>query len=390
MTCMKKLVLVILTVASLGAQSQKFDLSPQARVSIITCGPSQSEVFTAFGHDAIRVYDSIQGLDYAYNYGVFDFNKPNFYLNFARGIPFYMLGVYSYSDFRDIYIYYNRSVTEQVLNLSQSQKQAIYDYLEWNAQPENENYRYDYFYNNCATKVRDVFANVLKDSIQFDGSFITTNYSIRDLTDIYLKQQPWGDLGIDICLGLPMDKKATVWEYMFLPDYVESSFDHVSINKNGEVVPIVEYKRPIYLTRPASIPESLVHPWTVFGGWLVLTIALSVYDMQRKKISKWFDIVLFGVTGLIGVLLLLLWTVTNHQAAANNFNLLWALPTHLFVIVITRKKSAPFLQKYYLGVTVLSVLLLITWVFLPQHLNIFLLPMVASFTCRAWVISRLL
>lgn len=390
MSYLKKLILLILPIVTLAANGQPMQLSRDAQIGIITCGPSQDEVFLAFGHSAIRVYDPVNGIDDAYNYGVFDFNQPNFYLNYTRGLLLFKLGVYQYPDFVNAYTYYNRWVTLQILDLSQTQKQAIYNYLEWNALPENETYRYDYFYNNCSSKVRDVFKEVLGDSIQFDGSYITTDYTIRQLTDLCLTQQPWGDLGIDICLGQPMDKKATPFEYMFLPDFLESTFDHTSINRNGTVTPIVKFKQPVYISHPASVPKSLIHPWVAFGGFLAITVALSIYDLRRKKLSKWFDLIVFAVTGVVGTLLIVLWTATDHAAAANNFNLLWALPSHLLVLLIIRKKSLPFLKKYFLGTTVLTALPLVGWFFLPQQLNIFLLPFVAALLCRALVITRLL
>ncbi len=374
----------------LEAHGQIAHLSPKAEISIITCGPWQGELYSAFGHSAVRVYDPENRLDDAYNYGVFDFNQPNFYLNYTRGLLYFKLGVYSYPDFRDFYIYYNRAVTEQVLDLSPGQKQAIYSYLEWNAKPENETYRYDYFYNNCSSRIRDVFAEVLGDTIQFDGSYITTTYTIRQLTDLYLKQQPWGDLGIDICLGLPMDKLATPYEYMFLPDYLEYGFDHALLRDNAGTKSVIKFKQQVYVPRPTKIPTSTVHPWYAMGGFLLLTLALSAYDLRRKKLSKWFDLVVFGLVGLTGVLLFILWTATDHQAAAKNFNLLWALPTHLVVLVIYRQKSSSLLKKYFLGVGVLSTLLLLFWFILPQQLHIFLIPFVAALMCRAFVISRLL
>ncbi len=390
MKCIKTLLLVFLLVFHFEANSQLPMLSDQAEVSIITCGPWQTELYAAFGHSAVRVYDPALGLNEAYNYGVFDFNQPNFYLNFARGFLYYKLGVYSYPDFRDFYIYYNRSVTEQVLDLTQEQKQAVYQYLEWNAKPENETYRYDYFYNNCATKVRDVFADVLKDSVHFDGSFITTQYTIRELTGQYLQYQPWGDLGIDICLGLPMDKRAAPYEYMYLPDYIESSFDHVTITRNGNRIPIVKSKQQVFVSRPMEISLSWFHPWVVFGTFLLVTASLSFYDWRRRKLSKWFDVVLFGTTGLLGILLLLLWTATDHKAAANNFNLLWALPTHILVLGIVRKKLAAFYSKYFMVVAALCVLMLTGWALLPQQLNVFLVPVVAAIGIRAFVASRLI
>lgn len=386
----KILTLVLLLAVHPDAKSQLPTLSDQAEISIITCGPWQTELYAAFGHSAVRVSDPTLGLNEAYNYGVFDFNQPNFYLNFARGFLYYKLGVYSYPDFRDYYIYYNRWVTEQTLDLTRDQKQAVYAYLEWNAKPENETYRYDYFYNNCATKVRDVFADILKDSIHFDGSFITTDYTIRELTGQYLRYQPWGDLGIDICLGLPMDKRAAPYEYMYLPDYIESSFDHVSINRNGARIPIVKSKQQVYISRPESIVQSWFHPWIVFGAFFLLTTALSVYDWRRRKLSKWFDLAIYGTTGLLGLLLLALWTATDHKAAANNFNLLWALPTNILVFGLIRKTPAAFYSKYFLFVSGICVLLLASWALLPQQLNVFLVPVVAAIGLRAYLASRLI
>ncbi len=387
---MKNALLLIFVFASLGAKSQTTQLSPIAKVAIITCGPGQEEVFLAFGHSAIRVYDPLNGIDYAYNYGVFDFNQPNFYFNYTKGLLLFKLGVYNFSDFLNAYLGDGRLVHEQRLNLSPSQTQAIFNYLEQNALPENQTYRYDYFYNNCSSKVRDVFAEVFGDSIKFDSSHITTDYTIRQLTDLYLKQQPWGDLGIDICLGLPMDKKATPYEYMFLPDYLESGFDHASILQNGEWIPIVKSTFPYNPPQPQIIPKSLIHPWLAFGGFLAITLALTIYDLRRKKISKWFDIVLFGVTGIVGLLLIALWTATDHQAAAKNFNILWALPTNLFVLAIYRERSANFLRKYFSVVVLICVLLVLSWFFLPQQLHIYLLPLVAALLFRAYIISRLL
>lgn len=353
-------------------------------------GPWQGELYAAFGHTAIRVYDPLNGVDDAYNYGVFDFNQPNFYLNYTRGLLYFKLGVYAYPDFRDYYIYYNRSVTEQVLNLNAQEKQAIYTYLEWNAQPGNETYRYDYFYNNCSSRVRDVIAQVLGNNLKFDYSFITGQKTIRELTDLCLTQQPWGDLGIDICLGLPMDKTATPYEYMFLPDYLEQCFDHATITHDSVSVPAVRSKIEVFTPRPEEAKASLIHPWWVMGGALLFMIALSAYDWRRKKVSLWFDGILFPVLGLLGVLLFVLWVATDHQAAANNFNLLWALPFHLVGILIFRQSSRPWLRKYFTGVAAFTALVLVAWAFLPQNLHEYLLPLIAGVGIRAALLSRLL
>jgi len=382
---MKKIFAVLFgTITGSIGFAQSPPLSDKAEISIITMGPSQEELYSAFGHSGIRVYDSATHIDAFFNYGVFDFNQPNFYLNFTRGNLNYMVDAYSYSDYLSYYIEHHRFVHEQVLNLSSSQKKQLFDFLWWNIQPQNKYYLYDYFYNNCATKIRDVLKAALKKEVSFDSSFIKTHYTIRDLTDLYLHQQPWGDLGIDICLGLPMDKKAQPFEYMFLPDYIESSFDHATNKSLGQA--LIKEKIIAYEPEPQKTPFHWYHPWIVFGIFLVFTSCRTWRDWQRKKLSKWFDVTLFFVLGLLGILLLLLWTMTDHKAAANNFNLLWALPTHVIVAIALLFKQKPtWIRIYFLATTILTALLLGVWYFLPQSLNVFLMPLVGVILLRALV-----
>ena len=379
---MRNILILCLLAVSAGISGSPIKLSDNATISVITCAPFQGELYAAFGHSAIRVYDSINNIDYAYNYGVFDFNQPNFYLNFTRGHLLYKLAVQSYPHFKYNYLYFNRWVHEQVTNLDQSEEQKIFEYLQWNAQPENQNYLYDYFYNNCATKIRDVFVEALGDKVVFDDAYITTNYTIRQLTDLYLQDQPWGDLGIDICLGLPMDKRATPYEYMFLPDYIESSFNHASLVTTNGTIPLVNKTIKANPDNDMADPSGPPHPWIVFGVTLLAIALISLWDFQRGKLSKWLDVILFSITGLIGLLLFVLWVATDHKAAAYNFNLLWALPTNLFAIHLVLGNPKSLSKKYFGVATILTLLLLITWPILPQQLNVFLYPIVIALGIR--------
>ncbi len=383
---MQKITAIFLFLSTIcSAQSQ---LSDQAEISVLTLGPWQGEVYTAFGHSAFRVYDPVNGIDDAYNYGVFDFNPPIFYLNFARGHNYYKLGIMDYKMFEYTYIYYNRFIHEQILNLRPDQKQKLFDFLQWNARPENREYLYDYFYDNCATKIPEVMLTVFGDSVKFDGSYITTDYTIRELTDFYLMEQPWGDLGIDVGLGLPTDKKATPYEYMFLPDYVESGFNHATIIQGNSPQPLVNQTKVIYASLPEDSPTKLFHPLVVFSIFLLITSYISYRDLKRKRLSLLFDSIFFGSVGFLGICLLLLWVATSHQAAAKNFNLIWALPTHLVaVIAFTRKPG--WLEKYFLLVVILCALLLISWPFLPQKLNYSLIPLVLALGIRSFTQFRL-
>lgn len=379
---MRTFLLLMLLVVSRPAFNQGRSLSEDAFISIITCSPGQEQLYSAFGHSAIRVHDDSLRLDHAFNYGVFDFNQPNFYLNFARGNSYYKLAVMYYPDFLYTYQYYNRSVSEQVLNLTKEQKQKVFNYLVWNAQPENASYLYDYFYDNCATRVRDVFADKLEGNIHFDSSFVDRRYSIRELTDIYLAYQPWGDLGIDICLGLPMDKVITPYQYMFLPDYIESSFDHATNTVNDSTFSLVAEKRLVFQAEDKDYSNGFFQPWVIFGILLVIVCAFTVRDFQKNKISFWLDGLLLLVTGLIGLLLILLWTATSHNAAAYNFNLLWALPTNLIALYLLLFRKTEWLSRYYRFALAISVALLLAWSFLPQNLNKFLIPIVIALTVR--------
>lgn len=363
-------------------------LSESADISVLTLGPWQGQVYTAFGHSAIRVHDPVLRIDDAFNYGVFDYNRPNFYLNFARGHNIYKLGVMDYRHFEYAYISDNRYIHEQVLNLTAAQKQRLFDFLQWNALPENQEYLYDYFYDNCATKIPEVMLKVFGDSVVFDGSYITTDYSFRELTDLYLGEQPWGDLGIDVGLGLPTDKIATPYEYMFLPDYVESGFEHATIKREGGSVPLVAETRIIYESFPEDHSPGFFQPLTVFIIFLLITLLVSYRDLRRKKLAMFFDGFLFSVLGVLGVALFLLWTATSHHASAKNFNLLWALPTHL-VAVVAFSRQPKWLTIYFLAVACLCVLLLLAWPVLPQKLHYALIPFVIAIGIRAFTQYRI-
>ena len=364
---------------------QNLQLSTQAEISIITADPGQEALFTVFGHSAIRVLDPLNRIDHAFNYGVFDFDQPNFYLNFAKGYLNYMLARQETETFVYQYVYFNRSVHEQTLDLSLAQKQAIFDFLTNNVKPENRYYLYDYFYDNCATRVRDVFEHVLGEELQFDLQYLTPKDSFRSLVDSLTYRQPWGDLGIDLCLGLPMDKNISTYEYMFLPEYIRQTFGHATINDtNGGSKALVKHSRLIYQstgtqgTRPFLSPQLVF--WSLFGLMLVVTVV----GYSRRRINRIIDTAWFGLLGLLGVFLFGLWFATDHNAAAGNLNLLWAIPLHLPVVFILWKKEKPtYLKYYFIGVVVLTIFLLITWPWNPQGYNTAFFPIALVSLLRA-------
>ncbi|MDN5216185.1 DUF4105 domain-containing protein [Fulvivirgaceae bacterium BMA12] len=366
------------------ARAQYITLSPEATVSLITPEPGQEAIFTIYGHSAIRIHDPANNLDTVFDYGIFDFQDPNFSLNFAKGYLRYMVGGRNFSRFTVAYKRFDRTIHEQILNLTQEEKQRTFEFLANNARPENRYYFYDYFYDNCATKIRDVFQNILGDKLVFDESYVVPKHSFRDMVDSLSVYQPWGDFGIDICLGLPMDKKMSPLEYMFLPGYVFKGFSQATIKRGEQSVPLVKEASIYYQGTPQTLDVGIFTPKFVFWSLFFVLLAITFFGFKKDKVHYWIDIILFSVMGLLGIFLLLLWTATDHRAAANNLNLLWAIPLHFpaALLLIPREKGH-YLGNYFMIVSALMVLLLIFWPLIPQGYNAAFFPIVATLGLRA-------
>ncbi|WP_461490375.1 Lnb N-terminal periplasmic domain-containing protein [Pontibacter sp. HJ8] len=379
------LLLVLCLFALQGrAQFEGYQLSPAAKISLITCS-SGDELYAIFGHSAVRVNDPASGLDIVFNYGTFDFNEPGFYLKFIRGKLNYKLSVAYFQDFAYSYTQDNRSVYEQQLNLTDAQREQYWQFLTHNYLPENRFYLYDFFFDNCATRIRDGIEATFPDKVQFHMAHMDKNLSFRNLIDLYLPPQPWSDFGIDLALGAPIDRTATPYEYMFLPDYLSQGFATATIEQDGTAAPLVGERQVIFQNTPSTASGAFALSPVVFG-WLLFFVALliTVLDFKRNKRSRTFDVFFFLITGLLGILLFLLWTATDHQAAANNFNLLWALPTHVLAAVYLGRSRLPgWLPTYMLVTAVLAGILLLLWFVWPQQLHTAVFPIALALGLRA-------
>jgi len=388
MTSLRLLILSSLLITSSKGQTQSIKLSSKAEITVITAGPGQAELFTAFGHSAFRVFDPENGIDWVYNYGTFDFDQPNFYLNFAKGHLNYKLSRYQYQQFKTTYIYYNRSLYDQVLNLNQVQKQRLFDFLENNNLPENQYYLYDYFYDNCSSRIRDVLISVFGDDLTFDHSYLKVDYNFRELVDIYNKEQPWGNLAIDICLGLPMDKRLESDEYMFLPDYIFESFSHASLKNDSSTAPLVKRTITTYESIPAPSMASKITPLIAFWAFFILMAIITFIGWKKNIYKKVIDIGFFSLIGIFGWLFFLLWVATDH-ASAYNHNLLWAVPVHFPIALLLLKRNPPnWLRKYFMVVMVLMLIILLLWYLWPQQLHHSLIPIILVLSLRSWYAFR--
>lgn len=360
-------------------------LSPNATISLITCAPGE-ELYSAFGHSAFRVQDPVLGIDTVYNYGTFNFNTPNFYLKFMRGKLEYQLDRDPWGEFEYVYRYLHRTYEEQVLRLSPDQVQAVYDFLQENYRPENRSYLYDFFFDNCATRLRDIPEEVLGADLRW-GAPTKTGASFRDYLHEYLTQKSWIEFGIDLVLGAVTDREANVREQMFLPDYLASAFDGAEVSTPAGWQPLVVSRRVLYQS-PDVVPPT---PWyalpiTVF--LVLLGLFLAYTWATRKGIRSYgIDAVWWFVLGLAGWLMLLLWVATDHTATSLNWNLLWAQPLHLVAaIALLRRQKPAWLSWYFAATGAIAVVLLAFGAWLPQAFPLALYPVFAIITLRAGVL----
>jgi hypothetical protein len=349
------------------------------RISLLTAEQGE-ELYFAFGHSAIRVRIDSLGYDSVFNYGTFNFDQPNFYINFARGRMLYSLGVTSFDRFMTSYIYENRNVREQVFALDSAQTMFVFQFLMNNARPENRDYRYHFFLDNCATRIRDIMLKTYQ-IITLPESQETLTY--RDLIHRYLKPHPWSRFGIDIALGLPTEQKTYAMEQMFLPDYMFDTF--AKLLHDGR--PIVKETNKIFVPdRPAIQPPGFLTPTLV----CCLVFALAIVFLFVQKGSKVFDFSLFFVVGLVGLVVTFLWFFTDHTNTLNNLNIIWALPTHIVMaFFLFCKRRCNFTRYYFLATAIIAMLLVVSWVFLPQRLNPSLIPLVLAVALRAFRTYRM-
>ena len=363
-------------------------LSHQAEISIITIGPYQPELYSAFGHSGIRVYDPARNMDWMYDYGRFDFDQENFYWNFARGNMLYSIGrTKSFQRAKNYYMKEDRYIYEQVLNLTQVEKQQFFDYLENNYLPENRDYLYNYVYDNCATRIRDAVEQVVNGEVVYDSSFVVENKTVRDLMDDYLPYQPWGDLIIDIGLGSQIDREAPLEVYMFLPDFIYIAFEDAMIQRDSVSFPLVKNTLKLYTQKEEPEAIGWFTPFNVFILLFFVVGLITNRDFKKQRRSHWLDVVLFSVIGILGWWLAFLWFGTIHLSEAN-WNLLWAFPFHIPLVYLLNKPSLrPILSRVYRFLAVLHFLTLVFWVVIPQPLHQAILPLLVTLMLRSFYIS---
>ena len=342
--------------------------SSRIRISLLTCSPGD-ELYSIFGHSAVRVIDSNSVTDIVFNYGTFNFDDEGFYLKFIRGQLLYYVSVARFDDFRYEYESSNRGMTEQLLDLPETEKRQIQQALIENLKEENKYYKYDFFFDNCTTRLRDLIVKS-KHPNPILPPVMPANTRFRQAIHQYLDKgdQQWSKWGIDILLGAPTDRVMTASEQQFLPDNLMKALD------GSENIRIVASSEQVYTLGQMDHEKSFFTPLFFFTSLLLAFVMLhAAFRNTLPLLMSGLDGMLFFLTGLLGILLVFMWTGTDHSMTKDNYNLLWALPSHL-VISFFVKSQRNWVKKYFLFTAIAGLILLCAWFFLPQQLPVSMIP----------------
>ncbi len=385
---MKQYILaVVLSILSIYSYSNTVDeepliLSDSAYITLFTCDPG-AQLYSAFGHSAIGVFDPLQGIFVVFNYGTFSFNVPHFYIKFARGKLNYRLSVSPYQSFIHEYQKEGRMVLQEELNLTQKQKQQLFDALVNNYKPENREYLYDFFFDNCATRIVDMVENVLGDSLVYNTNVETKQETLRNMIDDYLDQGSWSDVGIDLALGAVIDKIAPEKQKTFLPNNVSQYMNNCRIGNK----PLIKSAK-IVVPDTAEIQSKNLFLSPTFLFWSIFTVILLLSLLFRRRSWVIVDRIIFTIMGLLGLLVLFLWFATDHTATANNWNILWANPLYLLLVFFISDKNN-FIQKYLpIFLLLLNITVIVCWNTIPQQYNFSFLPIIGMVCVRLSAIIK--
>lgn len=343
--------------------------SSSLKISLLTCDIGD-EAYAAFGHCAFRVIDKRRNKDIVFDYGIFDFDTPNFVWRFMRGSLDYKVAQRKTRRFMREYIRDKRGVREQQFNLPEAELIKIYDFLIENEKPENRYYKYNFLHDNCATRLRDIVNGL---DVNPGNPVATLEKTFRNSLHDHLLNKSWLKLGIDILLGANTDRVMTYDQQMFLPRSLAKSLSYYTfVNQKGDKKKLLAPAVTLIPAQSSKHQFSFFQPLIVFVGILLMLVGLIWW---KPKTSKWFFLFYCLVYGLAGCLLFFLWFATEHTATRMNWNLLWANPLYL-LFLIPSKGIRSILTKV---VFVLNMVILLFWWSLPQEINLAVLPLTGMF-----------
>lgn len=333
------------------------------QISLITCGVGD-ELYSTFGHSAIRIVDNAFHTDFVYNYGMFNFSEPNFYQKFLKGKLLYYVAKEDFNNFVANYEYDKRSVVEQVLDIDETQAMEVFNLLETNLLEENKYYKYDFLFDNCSTRIRDIFNKAFGPKLVYASVLKDNQVSYRSILNQYLANKPWERFGINLLLGARVDDNMTEQTAMFLPDMLHNALDQAKLDEK----PIIAQRHVIVNTVVDSsyVPNGLM--WLMVG---IMVVTMMIFWLPIfKSMRKLWTFLLLLISGILGSLCLFMWLGTEHQSCRPNFNVFWALPLNL-IVAFTISKVRTWHKIYAIAAIILIFVAIIIHLFGLQILPLF-------------------
>ena len=322
----------ILSVVNATAGAQSMTNPDRIQISLLTCSPGK-EVWAQYGHTAIRYYDKESGEDLAINYGIFSLDQTYFIPRFVLGMTDYRMGVQPMDMFLAQYSYEGRGVIEQVINLSAEDKEVIYEALQENMKPENVVYRYNYFFDNCTTRARDMLVNHLHGKVVYPPA--EEDATFRSMIHKWNNKYEWSQFGEDLLLGVNADRKTTKSEQQFLPENLRTDFDKARYNGK----PLVK-ETNVLLDAETEVAEPVfpLSPLSIALIFAVISLVMMLFSYRRQQVYWAWDLALMLTSGLMGIIFFVM-IFSQHPCVSLNFILLFFNPLSLFFLYSTIKKK---------------------------------------------------
>lgn len=372
MSRLKYFIFCLFMGVAFSVQSQSTD---SIRFSLLTCAPG-TEIYSLFGHTAIRYENYTRRIDVVFNYGMFSFNTPNFIFRFVAGETDYQLGITPYSYFEAEYAMRGSSVYQQVLNLTQSEKERLLTILENNYLPENRIYRYNYFYDNCTTRARDKIEECIEGKVVYPDSLSGKSY--RSIVHEFTAGSPWDEFGIDLCLGAEADKEINKRQQMFSPFYMKYYASNAYIvDAGGTRRPLILDETKIVDVEPEEVqPGFILSPLMCGVLFLALCVVMAWGQWKTQRIWWGWDIVLYGLQGLAGCIIAFLFFFSVHPTVGSNWLLILFNPIPLLYLPFMVYKAVKRKKDYYHVGNIVYLTLFITILpFCGQEFNLTVLPL---------------
>lgn len=307
------------------------------RISLLTCRPRQN-IYSLYGHTAIRYEDTKNGIDIAVNYGMFSFEKPFFVLRFVFGLTDYEMGIENFSDFKEHYLRAGCGVWQQELSLSAAEKSAIAIALEKNYEPENRVYRYNYFYDNCTTRARDIIVDNIRGQVVY-AQHGTDAPSYRQMTHEYNEEHRWARFGNDLLLGVKADLPTTQAQQQFLPYNLQKDFSHAFVvSPDGTRHKLVKSEgwvlEPSAQISEKGFPLSPMECSIIFAA---LVLGATALEWLKNKNLWGFDIIIMAADGICGLILFAM-VFSQHPTVSLNLQTLLLNPLTLVFLWHSARK----------------------------------------------------